>query len=189
MPPPPAPPRPPRARPLPRLPSRDPAARSLATQWNFGLTLAAVGNYREAEETLLLVQSRELTSDFCYVSWLARCYVMNRKARQAWELYLNLDASPDSLVLLQLIANDCYRTGAFYWAAKAFDCLERMEEDPEYWEGKRGACIGVLQQVIAGAEQREALRDVVAMLRSSRHQQVPTILGVIQRWAAVTGGL
>lgn len=32
------------------------------------------------------------------------------------------------------------------YAAKAFDVLERLDPDPEYWEGKRGACVGVFQQ-------------------------------------------
>lgn len=36
------------------------------------------------------------------------------------------------------------------YAAKAFDVLERLDPDPEYWEGKRGACVGVFQQ--AGAK-------------------------------------
>ena len=40
--------------------------------------------------------------------------------------------------------------GAFFYAAKAFDVLERLDPDPEYWEGKRGACVGVFQQVVAG---------------------------------------
>jgi len=157
--------------------------------WNYGITLAAVGNYKDAEETLLLLQGRMLSSEFIYVAWLARCFIMNRKARQAWELYLRMDTSPDSLSLLQLIANDCYRTGAFYFSAKAFDVLERMDSDPEYWEGKRGACMGVFQAVVAGSEPREALRDVVDMLRNTQNQQVQFILGVISRWAAANGGI
>lgn len=44
--------------------------------------------------------------------------------------------------------------GQFYYAAKAFDVLERLDPNPEYWEGKRGACVGVFQLIIAGHEQR-----------------------------------
>ena len=51
-----------------------------------------------------------------------------------------------------MIANDCYRTGQFYYAAKAFDVLERLDPNPEYWEGKRGACIGWFQRVVADKE-------------------------------------
>ena len=38
--------------------------------------------------------------------------------------------------------------GHFLYAAKAFDVLERLDSDPEYWEGKRGACVGVFQLLI-----------------------------------------
>ena len=34
--------------------------------------------------------------------------------------------------------------------SKAFDMLERLDPNPEYWEGKRGACVGVFQMIIAG---------------------------------------
>jgi hypothetical protein len=44
--------------------------------------------------------------------------------------------------------------GQFYYAAKAFDVLERLDPNPEYWEGKRGACVGVFQLIIAGHEPR-----------------------------------
>ena len=33
------------------------------------------------------------------------------------------------------------QVGSFYFAAKAFDLLEKLDSNnPEYWEGKRGAC-------------------------------------------------
>jgi intraflagellar transport protein 56 len=48
--------------------------------------------------------------------------------------------------------------GHFLFAAKAFDVLERLDADPEYWEGKRGACVGVFQQVIAGKASRDDLQ-------------------------------
>ena len=37
--------------------------------------------------------------------------------------------------------------GHFMYAAKAFDVLERLDPEPEYWEGKRGACVGVFQVI------------------------------------------
>jgi intraflagellar transport protein 56 len=35
-----------------------------------------------------------------------------------------------------------------------FDILERINPNPEYKEGKQGACIGAFQQIIAGHESR-----------------------------------
>ena len=32
--------------------------------------------------------------------------------------------------------------------------LERLDPNPEYWEGKRGAAVGVFQLIIAGREDR-----------------------------------
>jgi intraflagellar transport protein 56 len=66
---------------------------------------------------------------------------MNGKSGLAWELYLKMETSTESFNLLQLLANDCYKTGAFFYSAKAYDVLERLDPNPEYWEGKRGACV------------------------------------------------
>ncbi|KAG8236458.1 hypothetical protein J437_LFUL016909 [Ladona fulva] len=120
--------------------------------FNYAQAKAAVGNYKEAEEAFHLVQNEKLKNDYTFISLLARCYMMNKKPQDAWELYLKMEASPDSFNLLQLIANDCYRMGHFYHAAKAFDMLERFDPNPEYWEGKRGACIGMFQKVVACEE-------------------------------------
>lgn len=151
--------------------------------WNYGISLAATHQYKEAEAIFQLVQSERLKRDYCYMSWLARCYVRNGKPKEAWDLYMTMETSNEAFNLLQLIANDCYEVGAFYYSAKAFDVLERLDPDPEYWEGKRGACIGVFQKVIAKEEKPATLRDVVAMLRKSvKNPQVSYIVGVIQKW-------
>ncbi|XP_038075008.1 intraflagellar transport protein 56-like [Patiria miniata] len=60
--------------------------------------------------------------------------------------------------------------GQFYYA---FDVLERLDPNPEYWEGKRGACVGVFQQIIAGHEPRETLCET-----SSKSCATP----VTRRW-------
>ena len=118
--------------------------------WNFGLAKAQAGDWKEAEEALLKVQNERYRGEYAYVAHLARCHIMGGRARAAWELYLRMETSDESFQLLQLIATDCYRTGAFYYAAKAFDVLERLDPNPEYWEGKRGACVGVFQLIVAG---------------------------------------
>merc|ERR1711953_1059214 len=41
--------------------------------YNYGIALAASGNYKEAEESLLLVQDETIRNEYCYLSWLARC--------------------------------------------------------------------------------------------------------------------
>jgi intraflagellar transport protein 56 len=155
--------------------------------WNYGISLASTGNFKEAEETLLLVQSDKYRSEYCYLSWLSRCYIMNKKARLAWELYLKMDNTNESFNLLQLIANDSYKMGAFFYAAKAFDVLERLDPDPEYWEGKRGACVGVFQQVVAGMEPKESLREVLAMLRNTSNPQVEYFIRIIKKWCKENG--
>lgn len=77
---------------------------------------------------------------------------MNKKPQSAWDLYLKMENSQDSLIILQLIANDCYKTNQFWQSAKAFDMLERLDLLPEYWEGKRGACAGAFQQIVLGTQ-------------------------------------
>eukprot|EP00002_Diphylleia_rotans_P017202 TRINITY_DN333_c0_g1_i1.p1 TRINITY_DN333_c0_g1~~TRINITY_DN333_c0_g1_i1.p1 ORF type:complete len:554 (+),score=141.49 TRINITY_DN333_c0_g1_i1:64-1725(+) len=154
---------------------------------NLGVAKAATGAYKDAEETLLLIQNERYKIEYHYQAWLARCYIMNGKARLAWELYLKMETSGESFSILQLIANDCYKVGEFYYSAKAFDVLERLDPNPEYWEGKRGACVGVFQQVIAGHESKELLRDVISMLRNTNNPQVEYIIRIIKKWAKENG--
>lgn len=98
--------------------------------FNHGLSLAATRNYKAAEEALLLIHNDRYKSEYVYISWLTRCYIMNGNPRSAWELYLKMNSSSESFNLLQIIANDCYRMGHFLYAAKAFDVLERLDPDP-----------------------------------------------------------
>ena len=44
--------------------------------------------------------------------------------------------------------------------------LERLDPNPEYWEGKRGACVGVFQMIIAGREDRlvKTISDILIFI-------------------------
>ncbi|KAK7929895.1 hypothetical protein WMY93_006290 [Mugilogobius chulae] len=151
--------------------------------FNYAQAKAALGNYKEAEEVFLLIQSEKIKNDYVYLSWLARCYIMNQKGRLAWELYLKMGTSSDSFSLLQLIANDCYKMGQFYYAAKAFDALEKLDPGSNYWEGKRGACVGVFQLILANKESKETLKEIVPLLRNSGNPQVEYIIRALRKWA------
>uniref|UniRef100_A0A3Q0RLS3 Intraflagellar transport protein 56 n=1 Tax=Amphilophus citrinellus TaxID=61819 RepID=A0A3Q0RLS3_AMPCI len=151
--------------------------------FNYAQAKAAIGNYKEAEEVFLLIQSEKIKSDYVYLSWLARCYIMNQKGQLAWELYLKMGTSSDSFHLLQLIANDCYKMGQFYYAAKAFDALEKLDPASNYWDGKRGACVGIFQLVLANKESKETLKEVLTLLRNSGNPQVEYIIRTMRKWA------
>lgn len=75
---------------------------------------------QEALDCLLQVNNEEWRQQHEYLSWLARCHIMTGSPHLAWDVYQNLSGSSakDSIHLLQLIANDCYRMGYFFYAAK-----------------------------------------------------------------------
>lgn len=117
------------------------------TQRGYHQAKAATGAYSEAEDLFLLIQSEKVKQDYVYQSWLVRCFIMNRKPQRAWDLYERLQDSAESFSLLQLIANDCYRMGQFMTSLRAFEQLDTIDPNPEYWEGKQGAALGTLQKV------------------------------------------
>ena len=41
--------------------------------FNYAQAKAAIGNYQEAEEIFLLINTDKFKSDYIYISWLARC--------------------------------------------------------------------------------------------------------------------
>lgn len=50
-------------------------------------------------------------------------------------------------------------------AAKSFDLLERLHlNNTEIWEGKRGACVGHFQQIIAGQEPKQVIAITVIVI-------------------------
>ncbi|XP_011265450.1 intraflagellar transport protein 56 isoform X2 [Camponotus floridanus] len=150
--------------------------------FNYAQAQTGAGYFKEAEEAFLMIRTEKYKNDYVYISLLSYCYIMNKKAELAWELYLKMDTSAESFNLLQLIANACYKVGEFWYAAKAFDMLERMDPSPEHWEGKRGACCGTFQYIVAEKLPKELLSDVIQLLKNTSNSQVEQIIRVMRKW-------
>uniref|UniRef100_A0A0M3I4P8 Intraflagellar transport protein 56 n=1 Tax=Ascaris lumbricoides TaxID=6252 RepID=A0A0M3I4P8_ASCLU len=150
--------------------------------FNIGQALLACGNAIEAETSLLLVADAQLKKQLPWILCLIRAYCLNKKGNLAWEMYTKMKASDESFAVLRLIANDCYKVGDYFHSAKAFDAMERIEPNPEYWEGKRGAVIGVFKLVAEHSAPPEQLKEAMLLLEKSRHPQVEYIATVIRRF-------
>jgi len=135
----------------------------------------------------MAVTDDKYREDIILMTWLARCHICLSKPRFAWDIYLSMESSDHAFDLLRLIGNECYAAGQFLYAARAFDILERFDSAPENWEGKRGACAGLFQQVIAGEESSECLPEVLSMLSSSNNQQSEFMSNVMRNWQEENG--
>ena len=116
--------------------------------WNYGLSLAAAGNFIEAEEILLQVRNPSYNDDIYYKTWLSRCFISNGKENQAWTLYPAISSDTDRVFFLKVVANDCYRKKKFLVAAKAFNVLETLDDGNDYILALKGSCIGVLRSIV-----------------------------------------
>ncbi|MCP9262064.1 Intraflagellar transport protein 56 [Dirofilaria immitis] len=139
--------------------------------FNIGQALLACGKSTEAEAKLLLVVDEEFRKKPAYFLSLARAYIQNGKSDLAWEMYVKMMNSDDNLKLLSIISNDCYRVGDYLYSAKSFDAMERIEPKQEYWEGKRGAIIGVFKLVVEQKAPLDHLREAIILLEKSNHPQ------------------
>ena len=155
--------------------------------WNFGITRCELGQFKEAEENFLKVEDPRMTKTPTYLSWLTRCYIYNGKPNFAWELYLNSDLNEYMKDIIQLIANDCYLTGNFWYSAKAFDILERLDPNTQYFQAKKGACIGALQQVVAGKRNKDTISDIIKLLIKSKNEEAVRVATVMKNYAMKIG--
>lgn len=73
----------------------------------------------------------------------------------------------------------------FYFAVKAFDVLERLDPDPEYWEAKRGACVGFFQLIATGEEPLRKARceEVLKLLATSKNVlESSQLAAILKKW-------
>lgn len=93
--------------------------------FNYGQAKTATGHYKEAAEIFQEIHDAEIRNDLVYAMCLTRCYIHSENADAAWHFFTSKDTNANAYQLLQLIANDCYKIGEFWVAAKAFDMLEK----------------------------------------------------------------
>ncbi|XP_037039467.1 intraflagellar transport protein 56 [Bradysia coprophila] len=157
--------------------------------YNYAQAKAATGYYAEAEEILMQISDPEIRHQHTYGMVLSRCHINCGHAEQAWNIYVSQDNNTESYALLQLIANESYRTGEFWISAKAFDMLEKLDPNPEHWEGKRGAIAGSLLAIVkertVGAPP-EGITAICSLLRDSTNSQAETMLRSIRRYASLS---
>ncbi|KAK2949413.1 putative Intraflagellar transport protein 56 [Blattamonas nauphoetae] len=183
-----------------------------AFNMNYGIALASSGRYGSAEGVLERIETEKIKNeDMAYANWMARCYCLNGHAERAWDLYLtrkvfsmddteNLDVSMEDnsnlYGLLQVIANDCYRTGQFLYAARAFQELIKIEDNEAFVEGKRAACVGIFYEIMIGkrsysnSQQREELNEAVNILQADRtDHQAQNYAKVMMEWGKKNIGM
>ena len=130
------------------------------------MTLAALSRWAEAERYFLLVKNEAYKREIFYKSWLCRCYIKNRKPDAAWNLYSEVTQTEDAKTLLEIIANDCYQTGDYYYSMRAYNILANYEPDQVYKDGMIASACGVFRNILSRRESPERLQDVVNALAS-----------------------
>ncbi|PIC45179.1 hypothetical protein B9Z55_005287 [Caenorhabditis nigoni] len=143
-------------------------------------------NYVAAEDHFIRVSGPE-RDKLLYKSMLARCFIRNKKPQKAWDMMLKTTVQSDKLSLLKVIAQDCYLSNEFYYAAKAFDELETSDPTPDNWNGKRGACAGLFRQLAnhkADTTLVEHMREIIQLVASRPHSNCEFLLKVIRSWGA-----
>lgn len=154
--------------------------------YNFGVANAVLGKFKEAENYLTKVQNERYQSEYLFIAWLAKTYIINGKVDLAWNLYLEMDTSNETLILLKLIGNECYLYGHFYYSLKAFDILERLDNE-EHSAAKVGAAVGIFKDFLTSKESHEHLEEAVQILKSSnKNAAIDNVLRIIDNFVSET---
>ncbi len=148
--------------------------------WNYGIALASTGKFQQAEEILMLVQSEDFRQEFIYNAWLAKSFIRNGKPELAWNLYLEMDTSNEIVGFVSLIANECYSSEYFFFALKAFDILERLDNN-DYTDAKLGSAAGVFKDFLTNKLLINQMEESVQILRAGvKNARVEDLLKTIE---------
>jgi intraflagellar transport protein 56 len=150
-----------------------------------GMTLASLSKWAEAERHLLMVKNPAYTKEKFYLTWLCRCYIKNKKPSAAWNLYIDAASMEDSKTLLHIIASDCYSSGQYYYAMRAYDVLSKYETDSSFRDGLIASAVGVFRGVLTRKEPSDRLRELISIL--SQESDAKQVLDAIRQYALDSG--
>lgn len=139
-----------------------------AYNYNYGQSLCQVGKFSEAEKHLKLVQNEKYKREICYILALSRSLIENEKPEEAFGLCEHPGLrSSDRIQILQVLANDAFRKENFFLACKAFDLLQQLDQDEEYWLGKKGAITEVLKKYIKKTVDQSEVKKLLVFLQDT----------------------
>ncbi|KAK8882539.1 Intraflagellar transport protein 56 [Tritrichomonas musculus] len=154
-------------------------------KYNKAMSLASLQRWMEAENYFLQVKNEYYKKEIFYVSWLCRCYIKNKKPESAWNLYQEATQTEDAKTLLQIIANDCYIEGFYYFSMKAYDVLAKFDDDATMREGMIASAVGVFRGVLSRKETPDKVVEVLSCLASEPEAQ--QVLNIIQNYIETSG--
>ncbi len=160
--------------------------------WNYGIALAAAGEHIEAENRLLKAQNDLYRQELSYCTWLARCYIKNKKAELAWNLYSSIDEE-NRIHFLKVIGGDSFRAKSFLIAARSFHKLSNLDIDVDYSQGIKSACVGIFRNVVCenyiknalSEAAKNSLREAIDILQDidvEAHNDLKQILITLKNW-------
>ncbi|KAI3385099.1 hypothetical protein SNEBB_003462 [Seison nebaliae] len=134
--------------------------------FNLAQVYMTLKNFEKATATLLDIKHESILLTGEYSALLARCLIQIRRPLEAWEFYSHLQTSDDAYICMQQIATDCYKKGFFFYAAKGFDILERVNGIDENKKAKVGACIGAFQLILGDKLTSNAMPEILEIMES-----------------------
>ena len=156
--------------------------------YNYGVALCMCQNYKQAEEVLSRVKREKYRNDQNYLSWICRCFIANDKPEYAWNLYISIDNHLVAIYLLNFIANEFYRMGAYYFSFKAFLFLEKFSPSTENSKGKISSAIGVFYQMLNGKSDSDKLQEIIHYLCDGQQTlEVNKCIKVFKDWGNANG--
>lgn len=152
-------------------------------KYNIGLTLAALGRYNEAESYFVGIENEDYKQELFYTSWLSKCFIKNNKCDKAWELYIQATQTDDANTLLQIISNEAYLSGQYYYAMKAYHALTQFDLNPGYKQGMIASSAGLFRSILSQKEDSSYVIEILTILNSDPDdQQMMSALQIIQNY-------